>query len=1069
MSSKNYIRSLSVILAATFISSQLFAAPICIDPSSDTLAPSVVSGVTNPARSEAVKAEMTQKYDELSSEKKPPVAPTLKFPGTPDLILGSTEYDDLIARISANFDRVVTRQELLRMRDIIQSKAPPTFFTEEEKNGLNKIADALTGQVSFQDLDIKIKSPFYRGKPLHAIMVNIIDLEGENSFRTNQDNFYQEVVTYDEPTGTLSINIPKAFFEEHFSAPESNAVTQTVLHSLLEIILGLSHQEAALALSFYNSDRTIAPRGMVTISDAHRASIEYAKKRAINGDKVTIRQLNSLFNSDYRFKLTDYDIQALKARGRSLDAVDTIRIHSEELARIINGMVRGPIGKFDTKISRDAITRPDVKAGKLPTQDVLNRYSLVANATVAAALAVVADGYRGKVSDLTEKAEIKIIKDGADGLAKEEIQVVFQLSGYRIIVTVSEGGLRDAIEKSFVGGEEIGTEGMEVVSIALDVIENTTATAEGKTGGTSIAVSAKGDNALLGNAPDVYAIAIIANVPEEKVAEFDKEPLEPGPYGDENSATELQANIKRQLQRVAEANSTGIDNIEVVLLGRARETNRLKAFKQIAVEDIYDREMQDNEAAIRDIIASGVFKSGEEIRGHIIKLLTLEFLKRCETYSKEFKMSDEDKAGLKALQDLTARDANLEDLAQSIDIMDQLGKGMSIKVLQDGTFVHGLHAALGRTEGKIKVFFGTSGAPEAFMNIALAKTFHKNGAIASMRLLSNAGLKKAKDLSPAYKFDDVEKNLIGTLRPEDADDIIAGKRLFTTADVKGEVEGAITFLTDNEVFDQEGVKLLNDRNTYRITTLRTSEEGGNGYAWVESRLVLVNPLKVDVNPEDVVRKKSAEEFIARASEDMTARSVDFKDNLLRILAENKEKLFFIGIENDIGKDQKAQMMPIWRAIDQIEGMTDQNGKRLFPNLTVKRATAGELVNEIQDMRSKGLLALDRVFLVTRKESVDAKMLEPVEGSWISAIDDSSSDDYLPVFEAITINMMAYLKADINKIKDLYDAISENPIDPAALQDMLKNRIIRILPKVTRFDSAELRRLYELAAQIYTAA
>jgi hypothetical protein len=238
---------------------------------------------------------------------------------------------------------------------------------------------------------------------------------------------------------------------------------------------------------------------------------------------------------------------------------------------------------------------------------------------------------------------------------------------------------------------------------------------------------------------------------------------------------------------------------------------------------------------------------------------------------------------------------------------------------------------------------------------------------------------------------------------------------------------------------------------------------------VESRLVLVNPLKVDVNPEDVVRKNSAEEFIARAYADLTDRSTDFKNNLLRILTENKEKLFFIGIENDIGKAQKAQMMPIWKAIDQIEGMTDQSGKRLFPNLTVKRASAGELVSEIQDMRGKGLLALDRVFLVARKESVDTKILEPVQGSWISAIDDSASGDYLPVFEAITLSMMAYLNADLNKIKDLYDAIAESPIDLGVLQDMLKNRIIRILPKVTRFDSTELRRLYELAAQIYTAA
>lgn len=1069
MANKKYLKSLSAILAAIFISSQLFAEQAYIDPSGSTLAPSIVSGTINPARSEAVKAEVTERYEDLSAQKNPPKAPTLKFPGTPDLIVGSTEYNDLIARIKANFSRNVTRQELIRMRDIIQSKAPPTFFTEEEKNGLNQIADALTGQISFRDLNIRIKSPFYRGKPLHEIEVNIIDLKDECSFRTNQGNFYQEVVTYDEPTGILSINIPKAFFGEHFARPGSNAITQTVLHSLLEVILGLSHQEAALALSFYNSDNTIAPRDMVTISDAHRATIEYARQRAINGDKATIKQLNSLLNSDYKFKLTDYDIQALQARGRPLDAVHTIRVHSEELARIINGMVRGPVGRFDTKVGRDMIARLGVKAGKMPTQGILDRYSLVANATVAAAIAVVADGYRGKVSELTAKSEVKIIKDGADGLAKEEIQVVFHLSGYRIIVTVSEGGLRDAVEKAFVGGEEIGAEGMEVVSIALDVIENTNATAEGKVGGTSIAVGAKGGAALLGNAPDVYAMAIITNVPEDKVAEFEREPLEPGPYEDENDLIGIQANIKRQLERIAEANSTSINDIEVVLLGRARETNRLKAFKRIALESIYDRNLQANSALIQQIVASGASRSEKELRDYVMRLLTLEFLLHCETYSKEFRMTDEDRNSLKVLQDIAVNDAAVESLVELIDAADEAGQGMSINVIQDGTFVHGLHAALGRVDGKVKVFFGTSGAPEAFMNVALAKAFHANGAIASMRLLSNAGLKKAKNLVPAYNFDDVEKKLIETLRPEDAADIIAGKRLFTTADVKGEVEGAITFLTDNEVFGQEGIKALDEKNSYRVTTVRASEEGNNSYAWVESRLVRIAPLKVEVNPEDMIRRRSTEEFAARFSEDLQGRNADFRDSLLRILTADKEKLFFIGIENDIGKAQKAQMMPVWKAISQIESMTDASGKRLFPNLVVKRASARELVSQVHSLRSSGTLALNRVFLVARKESVDVNAFDSIDGSWISAIDDSEGGDYLPVFEALTLSMMAYLNADINKIKGLYDAIADSPITPAALQDMLKKRIILILPKVTKFDSAELRRLYELAAQVYTAA
>lgn len=82
---------------------------------------------------------------------------------------------------------------------------------------------------------------------------------------------------------------------------------------------------------------------------------------------------------------------------------------------------------------------------------------------------------------------------------------------------------------------------------------------------------------------------------------------------------------------------------------------------------------------------------------------------------------------------------------------------------------------------------------------------------------------------------------------------------------------------------------------------------------------------------------------------------------------------------------------------------------------------------------------------------------------------SRQGDYLPVFEAITLNMMAYLNADKTAIKNFYDAISDKPIDPTVLQGMIRNRIIYILPRATKFDTKQLRELYELAQQVYTAA
>lgn len=200
------------------------------------------------------------------------------------------------------------------------------------------------------------------------------------------------------------------------------------------------------------------------------------------------------------------------------------------------------------------------------------------------------------------------------------------------------------------------------------------------------------------------------------------------------------------------------------------------------------------------------------------------------------------------------------------------------------------------------------------------------------------------------------------------------------------------------------------------------------------------------------------------------RAEVFKANLLQILAEHRDQVFFIGIETDIGEAQKAQIMPVYKAIDEIEKMTDSAGKRLFPNLMVKRATANELVTIATDLWAEGKLNLNNTFIGARKVSVDNKAYDAITGrAWISAIDDSSAGDYLPVFEAVTLNMMAYVNADLAAIKSFYDAISDKPIDPGVLQDMLKNKIIIILPRATKLDTKQLRELYELAQQIYLAA
>jgi hypothetical protein len=190
----------------------------------------------------------------------------------------------------------------------------------------------------------------------------------------------------------------------------------------------------------------------------------------------------------------------------------------------------------------------------------------------------------------------------------------------------------------------------------------------------------------------------------------------------------------------------------------------------------------------------------------------------------------------------------------------------------------------------------------------------------------------------------------------------------------------------------------------------------------------------------------------------------------------------MGIETDMGASQKAQMMPMHRAIDEIQNLKDAEGKPLFPNLMVKRAKAEELVATVRELSEAktvnhngiqfGSLDLNHTFIGARKISADSGIFNAINGegrAWISAIDDSGAGDYIPVFEAITLNMMAYLNADLTAIKNFYDVIANEPIDPSKLQEMIRNRIIYILPKATAFDTKQLRDLYELARQVYVAA
>lgn len=211
-------------------------------------------------------------------------------------------------------------------------------------------------------------------------------------------------------------------------------------------------------------------------------------------------------------------------------------------------------------------------------------------------------------------------------------------------------------------------------------------------------------------------------------------------------------------------------------------------------------------------------------------------------------------------------------------------------------------------------------------------------------------------------------------------------------------------------------------------------------------------------------------LMAEITKDMPLRAEDFRHNLIKMLTEHPDRLFYLGIQDDMGGLQMAQLMPLYKVIDDIKEMKDNKGNPLFPNLISKRGSAKELTAEVKDLAEKGQLELNNAFIGASQASVKDKLYDAIIGkAWIAAIDDSVSGAYLPVFEAVTLNMMASRSVDLTVIKNLYDRISDKPVDPAALEDMIKNRLVPVPPKAAKFDAKQLRDLYELAHQLYTSA
>lgn len=377
-----------------------------------------------------------------------------------------------------------------------------------------------------------------------------------------------------------------------------------------------------------------------------------------------------------------------------------------------------------------------------------------------AAVALTRMGMRGMAYGLDVKKDkllVKEIKDIADGFAKLLYEKIVTKMDMTLWVRVSEGLGRDDVVESFRANEVVnatGTSGRE--DAIIDVIEGTNAFVtninnksiedleDWESGATSIIVTGQGV-ASLGNCPDYYVDSIFTLVPQEKRQEFVDDPLDP------EITAEDPSKIESVLARIAEANNMKINNLEVIIMDRNRENQRLVVLRELW----------------------------------------------------------------------------------------QKYPGLRIVPIADGTVAHGLLASFGKRKGKHKVLMTVGGTPEGFLNLAVAGLFKEHGALGSIRVVSKEVNKKtdgseAQDLSRRYDFNEDEQDNIRKLRPNDAEDILNGTKMFTQEDVLGDVEGSFSFITNNGVFRISGAEELPD-GSYRTKILRVGKVDDEACIWFEEK------------------------------------------------------------------------------------------------------------------------------------------------------------------------------------------------------------------------------------------
>ena len=237
---------------------------------------------------------------------------TLRLPGigVGDILRGSDAHRAMLAQIASANKRSLDENHpgwLRQMGDLLYRHGRPPFMTGDARAAqqvklLSDLGEVLSngeGAAGIAKLGLTVspQMPEYEGKPIKNIEVMLVDLGTQTHFGDLFEGGAYELSDYDEGSGTLKIYMTEQYVETYFKRTNTSAITETALHPLLEIVFGLTHQEAILSLWWYNAlslEENGELRGHEILSDVHRVVLEEIGQLAQHGDPRAMQYLLSL-------------------------------------------------------------------------------------------------------------------------------------------------------------------------------------------------------------------------------------------------------------------------------------------------------------------------------------------------------------------------------------------------------------------------------------------------------------------------------------------------------------------------------------------------------------------------------------------------------------------------------------------------------------------------------------------------------------------------------------------------------------------------------------------------------